>query len=601
MKSDVNGHSQRIDEVVKRHLPSARKDEMNAGAARVLRRLHAVTARADRGESERIAALDVVAVPTGVGWHRARMLAAAAAVLLVFATTLMWRQSRGPVTSEAIDSSPNPGVGQDAQATDGGDLLEIGETVRTDEAGATMTLADGSRVEMRARSELALERADDGLRIRLKEGSIIVNAAKQPSGHLYVQTKDMTVSVVGTVFLVNAEAIGSRVAVIEGEVRVRGGKTDARLRPGEQFATSSVLSARPVKGELAWSRYSGAYQAILDSFAKGMADTAGSLSPLGGRRGVRATQNQAGRSGGRQEYEEASIRLCDPDNLPVAPSGGRGGGANSFQMTPGRTNILCMTAATIIRTAYGYSPADLEFMGRGGRGRGMSFNTIYGLGVEDGVRVRGGPDWVRSDRYTVEAIADPSADAEAMSRAMLQALLERRFQLKAHIESEQVPAFSLVVAKGGLKIKPVADDACEPIPPVRSPADRPRSAAEVRRGEKPTRGLTGSRNGPNFVSVGGRVGLSGLASVLGNNLGGVRVLDNTGITDNFSFVLEFVIDENTPQRFGGPPQQAAEPSDVPRAPTIFTAIEEQLGLRLEPARAPRDFIVVDSIARPSPN
>jgi uncharacterized protein (TIGR03435 family) len=258
-----------------------------------------------------------------------------------------------------------------------------------------------------------------------------------------------------------------------------------------------------------------------------------------------------------------------------------------------------MTAATIIRTAYGYSPADLEFMGRGGGALSLSFNAIYGLGVENGVRVRGGPDWMRSDRYTIEAIAAPSADAEAMSRTMLRALLERRFQLKAHVETEEVRAFSLVVAKGGLKIKPVGDDACERIPPVRSPTDRPRSFRDVRRGDKPTCGLSVELNGPNVVMVGGRVRLSDLMFPLGNNLGRIRVLDNTGVTDTFNFVFEFVIDENTPGRFGGPPQPDA--ADVPRASTIFTAVEEQLGLRLEPARAPREFIVIDSIARPSPN
>jgi RNA polymerase sigma factor (sigma-70 family) len=70
----------------------------------------------------------------------------------------------------------------------------------------------GSRVEIREMSELSLDHASDGLRIRLSKGSIIVNAAKQRNGHLYVQTKDMTVSVVGTVFVVNAEEAGSRVA-----------------------------------------------------------------------------------------------------------------------------------------------------------------------------------------------------------------------------------------------------------------------------------------------------------------------------------------------------------------------------------------------------
>src|SRR5262249_33614188 len=164
------------------------------------------------------------------------------------------------------------------------------------------------------------------------------------------------------------------------------------------------------------------------------------------------------------EFEEASIRQCDPNNLPPTPEGMRGGGANSFQMTPGRTHALCMTLATLIRTAYGYSPAEIEIMSGNGRGRGMAFNNVYGLGVEDGLRVRGGPDWVRKDRFSIEAIAQGPSDAAMMQGPMLRALLERRFQLKVHIETEQVPAFALTVAKGGLKIKPMQEGACEQQP-----------------------------------------------------------------------------------------------------------------------------------------
>ena len=93
-------------------------------------------------------------------------------------------------------------------------------------ADGVYELVDGSRVEMRPGTELSFERAGDGLRILLKHGGIIVNAAKQRSGHLYVETKDVTVSVIGTVFLVNAGENGSRVAVIEGEVRVQQGRTE---------------------------------------------------------------------------------------------------------------------------------------------------------------------------------------------------------------------------------------------------------------------------------------------------------------------------------------------------------------------------------------
>ena len=121
-------------------------------------------------------------------------------------------------------------------------------------AGEQVTLADGSQIEMRAQAELTVEREDDGLGIRLRRGDIIVSAAKQRTGHLYVHTTDMTISVVGTVFLVNAASDGSRVAVIEGEVRVRErgtplrrsgrqGAVDTRLRPGEQLATSPTIAS----------------------------------------------------------------------------------------------------------------------------------------------------------------------------------------------------------------------------------------------------------------------------------------------------------------------------------------------------------------------
>src|SRR5204862_5316461 len=125
------------------------------------------------------------------------------------------------------------------------------------------TLADGSLIEMRANSEMAIEAADDGVRIRLDAGSVIVTAAKQQKGHLYVQTKDVIVSVVGTVFLVNAEEAGSRVAVIQGEVHVQQGETLKKLLPGEQVATVPTMEAIAVSEEISWSRESSALQALL--------------------------------------------------------------------------------------------------------------------------------------------------------------------------------------------------------------------------------------------------------------------------------------------------------------------------------------------------
>jgi uncharacterized protein (TIGR03435 family) len=538
-------------------------------------------------------------------WARTLTLAtvATAVFVLMIQGPAMWHSLK-PARSMTV-GTPNGetarSFGNDGAAVE---RIEVGDVVRSsDVAGRQVVLADGSQVEMRAGSELLLVRADDGLTIQLRTGSIIVNAAKQRNGHLYVKTKDVTVAVVGTVFLVNVADEGSRVAVIEGEVRVNEGKVETRLRPGEQVSTSPKLTVRPLREEIAWSRHADAHLAILATFEKGMSATGGRLERLTDRS---LLAGQAGVAAG-QAFEEASIRPCDPDNVPAPPDGARGGGANSFYMTPGRTYALCMTLATLVRTAYGYGPYDLDALkppgtrGIGPDGRGMSLNGVYGLGVEDGRRVRGGPDWIRTERYTIEAVASGPADAETMRGPMLQALLERRFNLKAHLETEQAPAFTLSVASGGLKIQSAKSGACEPMPPPDVPAVRiPRSFAAVRRGERPSCGFSNQANGPNNVIVGGELSLGGLAQWLGDPLGRVPVTDGTGISDKFNFILEFVWDENTPGRRRVLPQDGSA-SDVPRAASIFSALEEQLGLRLERSRTPREFIVVDRVERPNPD
>jgi len=165
--------------------------------------------------------------------------------------------------------------------------------------------------------------------------------------------------------------------------------------------------------------------------------------------------------------------------------------------------------------------ADLSIAG-GPRGP-MTFDNVYGLGVEDGTRVRGGPEWVRSDFYSIEAVARDAADAETMSGPMLRALLERRFQLKVHIEGEQLPGYALSVAAGGLRMKAAGPGGCEPGPqePEGPEARRPRTASDVRRGEKPYCGLFSSRVGPNRVWVAGGQTFGDLVRVLGMTLGRV--------------------------------------------------------------------------------
>ena len=235
----------------------------------------------------------------------------------------------------------------------------------------------------------------------------------------------MTVSVVGTVFLVNADEDGSRVAVIEGEVRVQEGQHGDEAASREQVSTNRAVAARPGGRRNRLESAGGRVSRNPRDLCQGHGADGGSPRAFeqcvrfrdGGARSGRPVAQ--GQPTAPPQFEEASIRTCDPDNIPAPPPGARGGGANSFQMTPGRTHALCLTLATIIRHAYGYGPVDVEFLNPGGRGRGMNVNTVYGLGVEDGRRVRGGPDWVRSERYTIDAVADGAADAATMSGPML--------------------------------------------------------------------------------------------------------------------------------------------------------------------------------------
>jgi uncharacterized protein (TIGR03435 family) len=258
--------------------------------------------------------------------------------------------------------------------------------------------------------------------------------------------------------------------------------------------------------------------------------------------------------------------------------------------------------------------------GRPGRPLGPPFGTVAGLGIEDGLRVRGGPEWAHKEQYTIEAVTNemPPPSGATMSRPMLRALLERRFKLKAHVETEQTPAYNLVVARGGLKIKPAASGACAP-PGLRrggTPADgqpvqivagggvaggASRDPADVRRDAKPPCGVRSGPHGPNCVMTGSEATfdelLLRLRLLLGNGLG---VTDKTGITDKFNFDLEYVVDGSVSDGCRGVPTDAGG-GNVQRAPTIFDALEQQLGLRLEPTRVPREYLVIDSIERPGPN
>jgi len=207
---------------------------------------------------------------TGFRW------VAVAAAIAVFAITTYFIQDRlfsGPQGMRARVESfsgvlTRVGYSGDQQLKVGDELTE-GQRVRTGGGShAMLRLRDGSVVEMNERAEFGVSMGRKDTTIQLERGNIIIQAAKRASGHLYVASRDCRVSVTGTVFSVNAGMKGSRVSVIEGEVRVAEGGAEKVLHPGEQLSTNVSLGAVPVRQEIAWSQDLDKHLALLAEFAK---------------------------------------------------------------------------------------------------------------------------------------------------------------------------------------------------------------------------------------------------------------------------------------------------------------------------------------------
>ncbi|MEM8993811.1 MAG: FecR family protein [Acidobacteriota bacterium] len=151
--------------------------------------------------------------------------------------------------------------------------LEVGAEIREGEVirsgrdgGAVVALADGSLVELDTRSELSIDESRKGTTLDLSRGNVIVEAAKQRSRHLYVQTNDCLVSVTGTIFSVSHGTKGSRVSVIEGEVRVDHSGREDVLLPGDQVTTHRLLAPLQVAEDIAWSQNVDGYIEILREY-----------------------------------------------------------------------------------------------------------------------------------------------------------------------------------------------------------------------------------------------------------------------------------------------------------------------------------------------
>lgn len=158
---------------------------------------------------------------------------------------------------------------QESRQLMAGEQIQKGERVRTaKDSNALLRLADGSTVEMRERSEFSVSENRRGVTVKLDRGDVIVEAAKQHNGRLYVQTPDSLVSVKGTIFAVESGTKGSRVSVVEGEVKVNHAGKDETLLPGDQTTTNADLDKTSVQQNVAWSRNATRYANLVADLAK---------------------------------------------------------------------------------------------------------------------------------------------------------------------------------------------------------------------------------------------------------------------------------------------------------------------------------------------
>ena len=248
---------------------------------------------------------------------------------------------------------------------------------------------------------------------------------------------------------------------------------------------------------------------------------------------------------------------------------------------------------------------------------GMSLRMLAGRAYAvPETRVLGGPNWADSDHFDIEAkIGGGATIPQGQMPVLIQGLLEDRFQLKAHKETKELPLYELVVVKGGAKMK-MSDDQTPPAPPALPDRGAPPRGAGP--GPDARGALAGPRGGPGAGPFsggppprgafgGGRGNMQGTAVPISTLVGfltqqlGRPIVDKTGLTGLFDLKLEWSPgSEQAPGPFGPNPEAPPPPADT-IGPSIFTAIQEQLGLRLESTKGPVEVVIIDGAQRPTEN
>ncbi len=279
---------------------------------------------------------------------------------------------------------------------------------------------------------------------------------------------------------------------------------------------------------------------------------------------LRAQPALRSQAAARPQFEVASIRRganCGAtDNIYGAVT----------SPSPGRLDLNCATAAGLILGAYG---------------RYADGHTNVSLPPP----LEGGPSWINSDRYSVNAKAEGHENRALMNGPMLQVLLEDRFQLKVHRQTNEGSVFALTVAKRGARLQPFREGECVPVDYAQTPA--PEATGQTHYCQYNIRS-----KGPGLRTL--HMPAETLAQFAGllSVVVGRPVIDRTGIKGMFDFEVEFAVDQSTPGFVAD-----TSPANPTEGVSIFSAVQEQLGLKLESTKGPVEVLVIDHIERPSEN
>ena len=239
--------------------------------------------------------------------------------------------------------------------------------------------------------------------------------------------------------------------------------------------------------------------------------------------------------------------------------------------------------------------ADRSFSGRTNKGSAtvrnmpLKFLLLSSFHIQE-AQLIGGPGWLATDRFDVVAKADPETSSADLN-VMMQNLLIERFAVKMHVETRNLPIYALVLARADGRLGPDLQPDCDP-----ATADAPcapNSGVSVLSngrgggggvGGGVGRGVAGPGPGSGGVSMSGGGTMASLARSLSGSVGRI-IIDRTGLEGKYRYKLRY----SRPGSTGGSPESA---------PEIFTALQEQLGLKLEATRGPVDVLVIDSADHP---